>query len=180
MLLVTINEWGSTMSIQIIIFFPKQASFSCIYNNPIMVLRFWTSATSEIEWRDSSLFVHSHWRQSDTHISFPASPLPLSLPLSLCLSPIHTYKHTLTLQMPRRWRRSPYCLLPRAAGSAGRRGRSCAGRVGPAAEAGSTSSGKLPAEAAASAGWPAASLPLSPPQSVSWVDGETKREQTRI
>lgn len=37
--------------------------------------------------------------------------------------------------------------------------------------AGSTSSGKLPAEAAASAGWPAASRPLSPLLSVSWVDG---------
>ena len=43
--------------------------------------------------------------------------------------------------------------------------------------AGSTSSGKLPAEAAASAGWPAASRPLSPLQSVFCMKNDTKREQ---
>lgn len=67
-----------------------------------------------------------------------------------------------------------------AAGSAERTGRSCVGRAGLAAEAGSTSSGKLPAEAAASVGWPAASRPLSPLQSVSWLDGGDKKEQMRI
>lgn len=48
--------------------------------------------------------------------------------------------------------------------------------MGPAAVAGSTSSGKLPAEAATSAGWPAASQPPSPPQSVSWVKGRETKE----
>ena len=51
--------------------------------------------------------------------------------------------------------------------------------MGPAAEAGSTSSGKLPAEAAASAGLPAASQPLSPQQSVSWVNRGDKGVQSR-
>lgn len=52
--------------------------------------------------------------------------------------------------------------------------------MGPAAVAGSTSSEKLPAEVAASAGWPAASQPPSPLQSVSWVKGGDKGEQRRI
>lgn len=113
------------------------------------------------------LNVRHSWNRLET---FPAPPPP-----TLALSPLplhYTLSRTFTLQMPRRWRRSPYCHLPRAGGSAGRRGKSWPGRAGPAATAGSTSSGKLPAEAAASAGWPAASQPLSPLQSVSWVDGK--------
>lgn len=87
--------------------------------------------------------------------------------------------HTFTQQLPRRWRRSPYCLLPRAAGSAGRTRRSCAGRVGQAAAAGSASFGRPPAGAAASAGWPAAARLPSPRPSASW-GGHREEDKVHI
>lgn len=81
----------------------------------------------------------------------------------------HTHTHTAVLRLRRlqRWRRSPCCPQPMAVSSVARTGRSCAGTGGPAAKAGSESSGRLPAEAASSDGWPAAAPPRAPPLSVS-------------
>lgn len=81
-------------------FFPKQASLSCIYDNPIMVI------TSTIDWRKRLLpFVHSYWWHFDKPISSPAPslplPLPLPFPLSLSLSPSPLRTHTCAHTHPR-------------------------------------------------------------------------------
>lgn len=83
MLLVTINEWGSTVSIQ---FFFSKASIILPY--------LWQSHNGSAFWTSGIQipFVHSHWWHFDKHISFSAPPLPLSPPPSL----LHTHTHVHT------------------------------------------------------------------------------------